>query len=104
MLIKRKIYDVLVDSENNPEGWFYLPNSSEDWTLETEGICVDDELGENEEETQELVAKGWNETLDAVTIEDVIFNAKEQKNNVTPDELLEAFVFYFENDAFINFN
>ena len=85
MLIKRKIYDVLVDSENNPEGWFYLPNSSEDCTLETEGIFVDDEFGENEDGTQELVDKGWSESLDAATIEDVVFNAKDQKENISSE-------------------
>lgn len=105
MQINRKIYDVLVDTENNPEGWLYLPNSSKDWNLETIGIFVDDEFGEEEEEekTQQLLANGWVETLDSVMIEDVIYHAKEQIENVTPEELLEAFIYFIENDTFKEF-
>ncbi|MCA5005241.1 DUF7716 domain-containing protein [Sphingobacterium bovistauri] len=103
MLINRKIYAVLVDTENNPEGWLYLPNSSNNWNLETIGIFVNDEFSEEEEQTQELLDNGWIETLEAAMIEDVVYNAKEQKEDATPDELLEAFIYYFENDAFKEF-
>lgn len=101
--MNRKIYDVLVETDNNPKGWFYLPHSSKDWNLETMGIFVDDEFGEEEDKTKQLIAKGWIETLESEMIEDVIYHAKEQKENMTPEELLEAFIYYFENDAFQEF-
>ncbi|WP_407404112.1 hypothetical protein [Chryseobacterium sp.] len=84
-----------------PKGGFYLTNSSKDWNLETIGIFVDDEFGEEEEKTEQLLANGWVETLDSVMIEDVIYHAKEQKEKVTTEELLEAFIYFIDNDSYL---
>jgi hypothetical protein len=47
--------------------------------------------------------QGWIETIDIVTVEDVIFNASTQIPVPTTEQLVNAFAFYFENDAFIMF-
>ena len=41
--------------------------------------------------------------LDIQTIQGIVYNAKEQKEQITVDELVEAYLFYFNNDAFIEF-
>jgi len=41
--------------------------------------------------------------LDSTSIEDVVTNAKAQVGNPTQRQLFDAFVYYFENDAFIAF-
>lgn len=103
MQTKRRILDVLMDEQNNPNGWFYLPEPINQWTLETIGIFVDDEYGEEEDQTQQLLDNGWVETLETTMIEDVIDNAKEQKEYLTPEDLFQAFIFFVDNDAFLSF-
>lgn len=46
---------------------------------------------------------GWIETLDGVAIEDLVENAKEQLGNASLNDLFRAFVFYYKNDAFLQF-
>jgi hypothetical protein len=93
--------DVLLQKEAY-QGWLYLPE--EPWTLETKGIFVDlDDVpaGSEPDLPEEVKKYNLHEVLDAVGIEDIIINAKEQIGSPSVDELLSAFVFYVENDAFI---
>lgn len=46
---------------------------------------------------------GWKVTLDSATIEDIVINAHDQVDEPSVAQLLDAFVFYVENDAFILF-
>lgn len=103
MFIKRKLKDVINDYENNPEGWLYLPNPKEDWSLDTIGIFVDDEYGEQEEELNNLIEDGWIETVDKEMIEDVIYNANSQNENINEKKLYDALIYFIENDAFKEF-
>ncbi|WP_445081763.1 DUF7716 domain-containing protein [Snodgrassella alvi] len=43
------------------------------------------------------------ETLDGASIEDVIDYAKQQSENVSLEDLFKSFMFYYENDAFMDF-
>ena len=45
----------------------------------------------------------WIEVLDGGTIEEIVANAKEQLGVPSLDELFKAFIFYYENDAFLEF-
>ena len=95
---------VLETIGEQPETWLYLP--PQQWTLETKGIFSQDssELAEDEIGIpHEYQDKGWIATLDQATIEDIVLNAKEQKETVSVEELFEAFLFYYEHDAFILF-
>jgi hypothetical protein len=87
-------------------GWFYLPNQP--WNLQTKGVFVrrDKDADPNDESHIPKIAKenSWIPTLDAPCIEDIIFNAEDQIEHPTEDDLFRAFIFYFENDAFIDFN
>ncbi|WP_455768441.1 DUF7716 domain-containing protein [Burkholderia cepacia] len=43
-------------------------------------------------------------TLDSDAIEGIVENTSDQIGNPTVDQLFEAFVFYFTNDAFIDWS
>lgn len=99
------IRSCLTNYQQNPEGWFCLPIDHQSWTLDTIGSFTEDSSNyapESEEYLPIEVRDGaWMVTLDNATIEDIIFNYKSQKEDATAEELFFAFVYYFENDAFI---
>lgn len=105
MKVGHTIKSVLTEYTNNPEGWFCLPKNHQDWTLETVGAFTRDSSDyppNSDEYLPEEVRNGeWIVTIDNATIEDIVLNLKEQKENPNTDELLIAFVYYLENDAFL---
>jgi hypothetical protein len=95
--------DVLA-SPNASKGWLFL--EPEPWTPATKGIFVDfdkDADPADDDVPAWAEEKGWIETLDVNTIEEIVFNATSQLRKPTTDQLAEAFTFYFENDAFKEF-
>lgn len=100
------IGDVLLSPEANIE-WFCLPPDPDGWTLETKGIFTLDAKDFSPDSDDYLPKQvkedGWIEVLDGGTIEQIVDNAKDQLGKPSLDELLRAFVFYYENDAFIEF-
>ncbi len=46
---------------------------------------------------------GWIEILDKASIEDVISYANNKTTNPTLEQLLEAMIIYYKNDAFLDF-
>jgi len=101
------VRDVLSHPEKNPETWFYLPPNLREWNLNTKGIFSLDSFDfppDSDDFLPEQVKKnGWIETLDGASIEDVIDNVNNQLENPSLDQLLQAFIYYFENDAFLVF-
>ncbi|WP_230939057.1 hypothetical protein [Burkholderia vietnamiensis] len=45
--------------------------------------------------------EGWRVTLNSATIEDIVINAHDQVDEPSIAQLLDAFVFYVDNDEFI---
>ena len=58
---------------------------------------------ENESDEVPRAAKEHNlmDALSIQDIQDIVYNAKLQKETVSIDELLEAYLYYYDNDAFI---
>jgi hypothetical protein len=86
------------------QGWLYLPDKP--WLLDTEGIFVREDLDADPSAPFPPVVLSpcqLKEALDAASIEDIISNAEQQLAKPTLENLLEAFLFYMENDAFIEF-
>lgn len=83
-------------------GALFLPED-EVWNLDTEGLICDPNDVENESDEVPWVAKEHNliDALSIQDIQDIVYNAKQQKENVSIDELLEAYLYYYDNDAFI---
>ena len=49
------------------------------------------------------VAQAEGVSLSVAQVQDIIANAREQIAEPTPEQLLTAFLFYYDRDAFINF-
>lgn len=80
----------------------FLPED-EVWNLDTKGLICDPNDVENESDEVPQVAKEHNliDALSIQDIQDIVYNAKQQKENVSIDELLEAYLYYYDNDAFV---
>ena len=100
------IRDVLLHPEKNAN-WFYLPPNPNEWNLDTKGIFSLDSSDfppdSDDYLPEQVKTDGWIGTLDGASIEDVIDYVNNQLDNPSPDQLLEAFIFYYENDAFLDF-
>ena len=86
------------------DGWFYLPEKP--WSKDTQGIFVKEDRGADPSDPfppQILSPCRLVEALDAEGIEDIISNAESQLDSPSIEKLFEAFLFYIENDAFIEF-
>lgn len=81
----------------------FLPEN-EVWCGITDGMVLEpDDVEEEEDEIPEIAKKGHLIfVLSIQTLQSIIENAYEQKNNCTEDELLRAFLYYYDNDAYIN--
>lgn len=80
----------------------FLPED-ETWNLDTQGAVIDpDDVEDDADEVPEF-AKENNlmYALDIQTIKGIIKNAYEQKTDCTDKDLIEAFLYYYDNDAFM---
>ena len=80
----------------------FLPED-EKWNLDTEGLICDPNDVENESDEVPRAAKEHNlmDALSIQDIQDIVYNAKLQKETVSIEELLEEYWYYYDNDAFI---
>jgi len=101
------IRDALSNSGSNPATFFCLPSDSSGWTLDTKGMFALDSIDfgpESDEFLPEQVREGsWVEALEGADIESIVYNVNYQIKNPTSEQLLRAFIYYYENDAFICF-
>ena len=90
--------------EGNFEGYLYLPEGS--WSLATEGIFIEQDINADPDSKfppSILDACNLKPTLEAAGVEDVIAFARQQSPDCSLEQLLKSFVFYVENDAFLDF-
>lgn len=80
----------------------FLPED-ETWSLDTQAAIIDPDDVEDEIDEVPKFAKDNKlmYTLDIQTIKGIIKNAYEQKTECTDKDLIEAFLYYYDNDAFI---
>lgn len=77
----------------------------DEWGEDTKGVILDPDDVENDEEDVPKFAKENNmvDALDIGTIQEIYDNAIQQKKECTLDELISAYLYYYNNDAFITF-
>jgi hypothetical protein len=94
-------------SSHSPEGWLYLPKDGQ-WGLKSSAaILVSDEVPpELEEDPDAGIPKfakihQLQQVFEVGTVQDIIFNARAQKPNVTLDDIFQALKFYYDHDSFM---
>ncbi|WP_461617494.1 DUF7716 domain-containing protein [Bradyrhizobium sp. 23AC] len=87
--------------------WVYLP-SGRTWSLDSESATLEsDEVPPELEDEPDAgipqFAKRHDlmQVMPVTTLQDIVSNARRQKPDATLDELFAAFVFCYENDAFM---
>ena len=85
------------------DGWLYLKVPP--WKLDSEGFFYRadiDLLPEDEKKIRdEFVHSGWIATLSTEDIEDVVAFANDQVEKPSLKQYLDSFVYFFENDAYL---
>jgi hypothetical protein len=87
--------------------WLYLP-ATVSWTLESLCLIAESEEVPPEEEDDPdagmpQIAKD-NELMQVLSVsevQDLVENVKAQKSDVSDEELFEAFLYYYDNDAYM---
>ena len=87
--------------DDAPGDWLYLPGEHTAWTLDTEAHFppIDPDSGEPVL-ASEYSSRGYRETLDLQTIEDIVQGADRLSGRPDDAVRLEAFIYYVRFDAF----
>lgn len=83
----------------------FLPDTDE-WNLETQGLIWDPDDVECDEDEVPKIAKDNKLfcSLGVGTLQEIVDNAKQQIAECSVEQLFEAFLYYWNNDAFISFD
>ena len=100
----RRLSAVLLESSRLP--WnhaLYLP-SDEEWSLFSRCAVLDEDESDGEDETRKFASQhGLAYALGVQQIQDIMTNARAQRPNASAEELFEAFLYYYDHDAYISF-
>lgn len=88
--------------------YLFLP-SDKNWSLKS--VCSvinwddldEDELEDNGDTPKIAIDNNLIYVLDIATTQDIVNNAKQQRPQCSVPDLFEAFMYYYNNDAFILF-
>ena len=80
----------------------FLPED-EVWNKETEGMVLDPDDVEDDvvDLPKEAIDNNLMYVLSMQMIQSIVKSAKEQRTEVSEEDLVEAFLFYYDNDAYI---
>lgn len=97
----RPLAEVLAGIEALPWNYaLYLP-SSQDWTLETPCAVLDpDDYGDDEEGPEFAVQNSLQYALGVQQVQDVTRFALAKNPEASVADLLSAFLYYYDHDAF----
>ena len=101
------MYELLFVLKNiHKFNWFdalFLPED-EVWDKNTKGMVLDsDDVEEGDDFPKEAQKRKLMYVLGIQEIQAIMQNANQQKQNLSEGELVEAFLFYYDNDAYIDF-
>ena len=93
--------------ERPASAWVYLP-SDETWSLASESATlVSEEVSPEEEDMPDAGVpecakqRGLIQVMDVATLQDVVSNILSQKPFATIDDMFQAFIHYYRQDAFL---
>ena len=94
-------------SDFSSRGWLYLPED-EEWTLDSRSAVLrSEEVPRDLEDDPDAGVPAFakrNKLMEALLardVKDIIENAKAQRPDVSLETLLEAFLYYYDNDAYM---
>ncbi|GKW22344.1 hypothetical protein ACI51Z_16310 [Pectobacterium carotovorum] len=82
----------------------YLPKDVSSWSLDSLVMVEDpDDVDSDDPDEDPEVVKdaGYRYVMGIQSIQGIVNNANLQNNNVLDEDFFKAFIYYFENDAFI---
>jgi hypothetical protein len=101
--------EVLTHCDIPWDAWLFLPESIP-WVLDSEALIarMDEVPPEGAYSPkagypERALAKGLLAALDTSTVQDIVANARQQRPDADEQDLLRAFLYYYGNDAFIDF-
>jgi len=90
-----------VEAYSSSESLF-LP-MDEVWTLDTAAVVANlDEVGHLDSESIEMKGRRYEYALGFDTLKDIVANAEHQTPDLKLEQLLEAFLYYYDHDAFVD--
>lgn len=94
--------DLLNEPESFPWNFALFLPQDEYWTLNT--TCKILDPNECDDDEQHLAAEGFHCALGINLVQSIVHNARAQKASVSLEDLLSAFLFYYDNDAYMEFS
>lgn len=104
-MVQKNLREVLRDAGNID--WrlaLYLPKDVSSWSLDSLVMVEDpDDVDSDDPDEDPEVVKdaGYRYVMGIQSIQGIVNNANLQNNNVLDEGFFKAFIYYFENDAFI---
>ena len=110
MKTEKIVGEVFANSEEEcTNSWLYLP-MEKPWSLDSKCLVLESEEVPPEEEDkpnagipQIAISMGMIQIMPITTVQDIIINAKEQSKTLSEKDFFEAFLYYYDNDAFMAF-
>lgn len=101
-----KLREVLLNSEEFKWSDALFLINGEKWTLDSKCSVLDPDDVEDDadEEPRFAIDNNLKYSLNMQEIQSVVDNANQQCDCCTESELLQAFLYYYDNDAFITFD
>lgn len=80
----------------------YLPYSLS-WQLDTPSLIVDNNLMDGDAKNPSADGMQFERALSVQQVQDILDNALAQRPDANDQDMLSAFLYYYDNDAFIEF-
>lgn len=100
-----ELREVLINADDY--SWrnsLFLPENK-NWNLGSASAVLNlDYLEIDEDVPQFAIDNNLIYSLGIHDVQDIVINAREQLTNCTDEDLLRAFLYYYDNDAFIDVN
>jgi hypothetical protein len=101
-----RLRDVLINVEEFEWRDALFVKRDEEWTLDSKCAVLDPDDVEDDadEEPRFAIDNNLKYALNMQEVRGILKNAYEQKSNCNEDDLFKAFLYYYDNDAFMLFS
>jgi hypothetical protein len=100
--LQGKLADVLAEVHSAPLTHALFVKGARPWKIDSPCQLQDTSIADFDEGA--LAREGFRYVLGVADVQDIVLNATEQKPSVSAADLVRAFNYYVDNDAFINFS